>query len=177
MASIYQGLANYVLMLLMHHLLSPHVNPLRWLVSGCCFSFSHVYFVTPWTAACQVPLSFTVSHSLLKFTSLELVMLSNHLILRHPLLLLPSVFPSIRVFSSELAHQKLGGQSIRASASILPMNFQGWSPFGLTGLISLLTKELSRVFSNTTIWKHQFFSTQPSLWSNSQICTWLLEKP
>ena len=72
-----------------------------------------------------------------------------------------------------------GGQSIRASvsASALPMNIQGWFPLGLTGLISLLSKEFSRVFSRTTIWKHQLFSAQSSLWSNSHIFTWLLEKP
>ena len=81
-------------------------------------------------------------------------------------------FPMSWLFSS-------GGQSIRASASvsILPMNIQDWFPLGLTGLISLLFKELSRVFSSTTIWKHQYFVTQPSLWSNSHIHTWLLEKP
>ena len=64
-----------------------------------------------------------------------------------------------------------GGQSTRASAwaSVLPMNTQSWFPLGLTGLISLLSKRLSRVFSSTTIWKHQFFSTQPSLWFNSHI--------
>ena len=96
-----------------------------------------------------------VSRSLLKFMSIELVMLFNHLILCHPLLL-PSIFPSIRVFSNELAHQKLGGQSIGAPASVLPMNFQGWFPFGLTGLISLSSKGLSRIFSSTTahmIWQ------------------------
>ena len=72
-----------------------------------------------------------------------------------------------------------GGQSIGtlASASVLPMNIQDWFPLGLTGLISLRCKQLSRLFSNTTIWKHQIFSAQPSLWSNSHICTWLLEKP
>ena len=69
------------------------------------------------------------------------------------------------------------GQSIGASASVLSMNIQGWFPLGLTGLISLLSKGLSRVFSNTTVQKHQFFSTQPSLWSNFHIHTWLLEKP
>ena len=69
-------------------------------------------------------------------------------------------------------------QSIGASASVLPMNIQSWFLLGLTGLISLQLKGgLSRVFSNTTIWKHQFFGAQPSLWSNSHICTWLLEKP
>ena len=71
------------------------------------------------------------------------------------------------------------GQSIRASltASVLPMNFQGWFPLGWTGLISLLSKGLSRVYSNTTVWKHQAFGAQLSLWSNSHIHTWLLEKP
>ena len=71
-----------------------------------------------------------------------------------------------------------GGRSIgtSASASVLPMNIQGWFPLGWTGLISLLSKGLSRVFSSTTIRKHQFFGTQPSFWSNSHICTSLLEK-
>ena len=73
----------------------------------------------------------------------------------------------------------LGGQSVdpSASASVLPLNSQSLFPLGLTGLISLLFKGLSRVFSSTTFWKNQLFSTQPSLWSNSHICTWLLEKP
>ena len=72
-----------------------------------------------------------------------------------------------------------GGQSIGASASalVLPMNIQDWFPLGLTNLISLQSKGLSRVFSNTTVWKHQFFSAQPLLWSNSHIHTWLMEKP
>ena len=72
-----------------------------------------------------------------------------------------------------------GGQSVGASASalVLPMNIQDWFPLGLTSLISLLSKGLSRVFSNTTVWKHQFFSAQPPLRSNSHIHTWLLEKP
>jgi len=72
-----------------------------------------------------------------------------------------------------------GGQSIgvTASASVLPVNIQDWSPLGLTGLISLLSKGLSRVFSNTTVQKHQFFSAQIYLWSNCHIHEWLLEKP
>ena len=72
-----------------------------------------------------------------------------------------------------------GGQSIgaSASASVLPMNSQDWFPLEWTGWISLLSKGLSRVFTNTTVRKHQFFGTQPSLWSNSHIRTWLLEKP
>ena len=70
-----------------------------------------------------------------------------------------------------------GGQSIGASVSVIPVNIQGWFPFVLTDLISLLSKGLSRVFSSTTIQKHQFFSAQPTLWFSSHICTWLLEKP
>ena len=71
-----------------------------------------------------------------------------------------------------------GGRNIgaSASASVIPMYIQSWFPLALTGLISLLSKKLSRVFSSTTIWKHQFFSAQPSLWSYSHICTWLLKK-
>ena len=71
----------------------------------------------------------------------------------------------------------LGGQSIGASASVLPMDIQDWIPLGLNGLIALLSKQLSRVFSNTTFEKHQFFTCQLSLWSNTHIHTWLLEKP
>ena len=72
-----------------------------------------------------------------------------------------------------------GGQNIgaSASASVLPMNIQGWFPLGLTGLISLQSKGFSRVFSSTTVQKLHFFSTQPSLWPNSHIHTWLLEEP
>ena len=72
-----------------------------------------------------------------------------------------------------------GRQSIGAAtlASVLTMNNQGWFPLGLTGLISLQSKGLSRVFSSTTVRKHQFFGAQPSLWSNYDICAWLLEKP
>ena len=125
-------------------------------------------FVTPWTAACQASLSFTISWSLLKLMSIESMMPSKHLILWCPLLLLPSIFPSIRVFSMSLFTSS--GQSIGASApaSVLPVNNQGWFPLGLTGLI-LQSKGLSRVFSNTTVRKHQFFGAQPSLWSNSHL--------
>ena len=69
------------------------------------------------------------------------------------------------------------GDSASASALILPMNIQGWFPLALTGLVSLLSKGLSGVFPSTTVWKHQFFSAQPSVWFNSHIHTWLLEKP
>ena len=113
--------------------------------------------------------------SLLKLMSIESVMLSNHLILYHLLLLLPSILPSIRVFPMSQPFTS-DGQSIDASASVLPMNIQGWFPLGLTGLISLLSKGLPRVFSNIIFQRHQFFSIQPFLTSNSHIHIWLLEK-
>ena len=137
-------------------------------------------FVTPWTAAYQASLSLAISRSLLKLMSIESVMPSNHLILCHPFLLLPSIFSSIRVFSKNFFQFFASGtQSIVASASALvfPMNIHSWFPLGLTGLISLLSKGLARVFSSTTAHKHQFFRAQPSLWSSSHIRTWLLEKP
>ena len=114
--------------------------------------------------------------SLLKFMSSELVMPSNHLILCHPLLLQPPIFPSITSFPRSQFFVS-GGQSIGVSAltSVLPMNIQGWFPLGLTGLISLQSKGLSRVFSNTRVQKHQFFGAQPSLWSSCHIHTWPLE--
>ena len=89
----------------------------------------------------------------------------------------PSIFPSFRVFSNEKFFA-LGGRSIRvsASASVFPVNVQDWFALGWTGWISLQSEGLSRVFSNTTVQKHQFSSTQLSLWSNSHIHTWLLEK-
>ena len=108
-------------------------------------------FATPRAAACQASLSFNVSQSLLKLMSIESVMPSNHLILCGPLLLLPSIFPSIRVFSNESALRKI----LRASASVLEMNIQGRFPSGLTGLVSLQSKGLARVFSSTIIQKHQ----------------------
>ena len=128
------------------------------------------FFVTPWTAAHQAPLSFTTSWSLLKFMSSESVMLSNHLILCYPLLLLPSIFPSIRLFSNESAlHIRWPKDSSFSLSISLPMNTQDWSPLGWTGWISLQSKGLSRVFSNTTVQKHQFFGSQPSLCSNSSV--------
>ena len=112
-------------------------------------------FATPWIAACQDSLSITNSWSLFKLMSIESVMPSSHLILCHPLLL-PSICPSIRVFSSESEKIQTfasGGQStgISASASVFPINIQDWFPLGLTGIISLLSKGLSRVFSSTTV--------------------------
>ena len=127
---------------------------------------------------CRIPgFPFSLSWSLLKLMSIELMMPFYHLLLCCSLLLLPSIFPSIRVFSDESSLPS-GGQNIGvwALASVLPMIIQDWFPSWWTGWISLLSKGLSRVFSNTTVQKHQFFSAQPSLWSNFHICTWLLEK-
>ena len=106
--------------------------------------------VTSWTAACRASLSIINSRSLLKLISIESMMPSSHLILCHPLLLPPSIFRSIRVFSNELILTwPSRGQSIgvSASASVLPMNIQDRSPLGWTGWISLQSKGLSRVFS------------------------------
>ena len=139
-------------------------------------------FATPWTAACQASLSLTNSQSLLKLMSIESVMpsmsrwdnISSSVVPFSCLQSFPASgsFPINEFFTS-------GGQSIGASASVsvLPMNIQGLFPLGWTGLISLLSKGPSRVFSSTTAWKHQFFGAQPFLLSSSHIHTWLLEKP
>ena len=135
-------------------------------------------FATPRIAARQASLSITNSWSSLRLTSIESVMPSSHLILCRPLLLLPPIPPSIRVFPvSQLF--AWGGQStgVSALASFLPKNTQDWSPFEWAGWISLQSKGLSRIFSNTTVQKHQFFGTQLSSQSNSHIHTWPLEKP
>ena len=124
-------------------------------------------FTTPWTAARQASLSITNSQSLLKLMSTEFVMLSNHLILCHPLLLLPSIVPSIWVFSNE---------------SVLRIRWPKYWSFNsspsneYSGLISfrISLRIDARVFSSTTVQKHQFFSTLLSLWSNSHM---ILEKP
>ena len=135
-------------------------------------------FVTPWTAAHQAYLSITSSWSLLKLMSIALVMPSNYLILCRPLLLLPSILPSIRVFPVSQSFTS-GGQSIGVSTSalVLPMNIQDWFSLGYTGWISSQSKGLSRVSSNTTVQKHQFFGAQPSSQSNSHIHTWSQEGP
>ena len=144
----------------------------------CCCSVTKSY-LTLWDSMDSSTPGFSVLHFLLllKFMSIESVMLSNQLILCCPLLLLLWLFPRIRVFSSELLAS--GGQSIEASAlaTVLPMNTQGWFLLGLIDLISVQAKGLSGVFSSITIQKHQFFGVQPSLWSNSHTHTCLLEKP
>ena len=135
------------------------------------FQFSSVHllsqvwlFSTPWTAACQASLSITNFWSLIKLMSIKSVMSFNHLILCHPLLLLPSVFPSMGAFPMSLLYASSGQcTGVSASASVLPMNIQDWFPLGCTGWISLQSKGLSRDFSNTTVQMHQFFSTKLSL--------------
>ena len=142
-------------------------------------SLSHVWlFVTPWTAARQASLSITNFLSILSLMSIESVMSSNHLILCCPFFIhlqsfpAPGSYPMSQFFTS-------GGKSIGVSrsASVLLMNIQDWFLLKLIGLISSQCKGLSRVFSNTTFQKLQFFSAQLSLWSKSHIHTWLLEKP
>ena len=130
-------------------------------------SLSCIWLIaTPWTASRQASLASTSSRSLLKLMSIESVMPSNQLILCCPLL---SSYLQFSPASGSFLMSQLfasGGQSIgvSASTSVLPMNIQDWFPLGLTTLISLQSQGLSRVFSNTTVQKHQFFSTQSSLW-------------
>ena len=127
-------------------------------------------FVTPWIAARQTSLSFTVSWNLLKLMSIESVISSNYLTFSSCLQSFPASgsFPVSQLFTS-------GDQSIGASSSVLPMNIQDLFPLGLMGLISLESKGLSRVFSSTTVRRQQFFGIQTFLLSNSHTCTWLLE--
>ena len=149
----------------------------QWLVGAVVDqSFSSVWlFVTPWTAACQASWSFIMSRSWLRLMSIESVIPSNHPILCCPFSSCPQAFPRSQFFSSE---------------STLRIRWPKYSSFSISpsieysGLISvridwfdLLAVQQTWVFSSTTIWKYQFFSTQLSLWSNSHIHTWLAEKP
>ena len=157
--------------------------PYTWNIVNQLFSsvqaHSRVWlFATSWTAVHQASLSITNSQSLLKLMSMESVMPSNHLILCHPLFLPPLILPSIRVFPMSQFFTSHGQNiGVSASASVLPMNILDWSPLRWTGLISLQSKGLSGVFSNTIAQKHQFSIAQLSLSSSSYIHTWLLEKP
>ena len=161
---------------------------MRWLIIDCFWTvkiafhmiyhqfssvqmLSHVWlFATPWTTARQASLSITNSQILLKLMSIGSEMTSNHLILCQPLLLLASIIPSVRVFSNELALCIMWAKYWSFSFSISPSKEH-------PGLISLQSKRLSRVFSNSTDQQHQFFAAQLSSQSNSHIHTWLLEKP
>ena len=136
-------------------------------------SLSHVrLFVTPWIAACQASLSITISQSSLRLMSIESMMPSSHLILGRPLFLLPPIPPSIRVFSNELTLRTRWPKYWSFSFSIIPSKeIPGLISFRMDWLVSLQSKGLSRVFSNTTVQKHQFFGTQSSSQSNSHIHT------
>ena len=138
----------------------------------CCYCSvvkSCLTLCNPLDCRRQVSLSFITSWSLLKLMSIELVMPSNHLILYHPFSSCTQSFPASGSFPVSKFFAS-GGQSTGAF-SIGPVNIQGQLPLGLTGLISLQSRGLSRVFSNTTVQKHQFFGIQPSLWSNFHIHT------
>ena len=142
-----------------------------WLQFSSVQSLSRVQlFATPWTAARQASLSITNSQSPPKPMSMKSVMPSNNLILCCPLLLRPSICPSIRVFSNESPLRIRWPKYWSFSFSISPSNEH-------PGMISLQSMGLSRVFSNTTVQKHQFFGAQLSSQSNSHIHTWPLEKP
>ena len=138
----------------------------QWLGQVCLFA-------TTWTAAHQAFLSFTISQSLLKLRSVELVTPSYHLFLCHPLLLLSSIFPSIRVFSNKSVLHIRWPKYWSFSFISSPSNeYSELISFRIDGLISLLSKRLSRVLSSATVRKHPFFSAQLSLWSNCHIYTW-----
>ena len=141
------------------------VTLLKMNLKHCCCSVTTLCSTLSNPMDCSIPSfpSFTISQSLLKFMSIESMMPSNYLILCHSPLL-PSVFPSIRVFSNELAFCIRWPKYWNFSFNISPSNeYSGLISLGLTGFISLQSKGLSRVFSNTTVQKHQFFGTQLSL--------------
>ena len=142
-------------------------------------SLSHVQlFTIPWTEASQAPLSITNSGSLLRLKSIKSVMPPKHLILCRPLLLLPSIFPNIKVFLNKSVLCIRWPKYWSLSFSISPSNeYLGLISFRMDWFISLMSKGLSTVFSNTTVQKHQFFSIQLSLQSKSHIYTWILERP
>ena len=134
-------------------------------------------FATPWSAAHQASLSITDSRSSLKLMSIYSVMPSNHVMFCCPLLLLPSIFSSIRAFSNEsviwIRWPKYWSFSFRISPS---NEYSGWFPLGRTGYVSSQSKRLLRIFSNTTVQNHQYFSSQLFLQSSSHNHTWLLEE-
>ena len=135
-------------------------------------------FATPWISARQASLSITNSRSSLKLMFIESVMLSSHLFLCCPLLLLPSIPPSIRVISNESTLRMRWPKYWSFRFSISPSNdHPDLISLEWTGRMSLQSKGLSRVLSNTTVQKHQFFGTQPSSQSNSHTHTWPQEKP
>ena len=152
---------------------------------ACIFQFSSVQslrrvrlFATPWTAARQASLSITNSRSLLKLKSIQLVMPSSHVILCRPLFLPPSIFPGIRGFPNQSVLHIRWPKYWSFSFSISPSYvYSGLISFRMDRIHLLAVQGPSRVFSNTTVHKHEFFSTQLSLYSITHIHTWLLEKP
>ena len=134
-------------------------------------------FAIPWTTAHQAPLSSTISLNLLKLMSTESVMFCNHLIICYPFSFCFQTPPASGSFQWVGSLCQVAKVLELKLQHVLPINIQGWFPLGLTSSIALLSKGLSRAFSNTTVLKYQFFGAQPSLWSNSHIRTWLLEKP
>ena len=142
-------------------------------------SLSHIrLFVTPWITACQVSLSITNSRSLPKLMSIKSVMPSSHLILCHPLLLLPLIPPSIRVFSNESTLRIRWPKDWSCSFNISPSNeHSGLISFRMDQLDLLAVQGTLKSLSNTAVQKHQFFGAQLSSQSNSHIHTWPLEKP
>ena len=135
-------------------------------------------FVTSWTGACQASLSFTVSWSLLKFTSIESVMPSNHFILCCPHLLLPSIFHQIRIFSNESAVRIRWPKYWSFSLSIsLSNEYSGLLYFRKDWFDLLAVQGTLKSLLQHHSWKASIFGAQPSLWSNSHIRTWLLERP
>ena len=164
--------------------LTIHVTQIKWhLYFTPSFSsvqlLSHVrLFVTPWIAACQSSLSITSSWSSLRLMSIESVMPSSHLTSVVTFSSWPQSLSASESFPvSQLFARDGQSSGVSALASVLPKNTQDWSPLEWIGWISLQSKGLSRVFSNTTVQKHQFFSAQPSSQSNSHIHTWPQEKP
>ena len=160
----YVKISHYDAELFNFHLCSTKFSYIFWkMLFSSVQPLSHVWlFATSWIAACQVSLSITNSRNSLKLMSIESVMPSSHLILCRPLVLCPQSLPASESFPMSQLFT-WGGQSsgVSASASVLPMNTQDSSPLGWTGWISLQSKGFSRVFSNTTVQKHQFFGAQP----------------
>ena len=143
----------------------------------CCCSVTKSRLTLCDPVDCSMP-GFPVLYYLLEFAQTHAHQFSDAIQLSHPLSP-PSPIALSLYQNYSLLHSWLftsGGQRIGTSASVLPKNIQGWFPLGLTSLISLLSKELSRVFYSTTVQKYQLFSAQPSLWSSSHICMWLLEE-
>ena len=164
--------------------LPPHLSSSSGYLRGCLLGFvvvqslTHVWlFVTPWIAAHQAPLSSIISQSLLTFISIESVMLSNYLILCCPLLLLPLTFPSTRVFSNESTLCIMWPKYWSFSFSISPSNEYSELISFRIDCFDLAVQGTLKSFLQHHSSKASFIGAQLSLWSNSRVHTWLLEKP